>query len=239
MRLKDKIAIITGGGKGLGRETAELFASEGAIVYAGDVVLGDYQTDGVHQRHLDVSDPDDWTALVDEIVETHGGLDILVNNASIVKTFDVLTDVTLDDWNSVLNVNLTGTFLGLKTAIPAMVKSNGGSIVNIASTVALTGTPTMAPYGATKGGIRTLTKHVAVTYAAAGIRSNSVFPGLIDTGLLKEAGDAAIAAVLGMTPIGRAASTREIANGILFLASDEASYMTGSELVIDGGFVAV
>lgn len=238
MRLANKVAIVTGGGRGLGRAISEMFAAEGATVYAADISPGDYDAKGVHHVELDVSDRAAWERVVADVVSRSGRLDILVNNAAIVATFAPLHEVEPADWHRIIETNLTGTFLGIQAVVPIMTEQKAGSIVNINSTVALTGTPTMAPYASSKGGIRSLTRNCAITYARAGIRANGVVPGVIDTELLARAGPEALAAVLALTPLGRLASPREVAYCALFLASDEASYVTGAEIVVDGGFVA-
>jgi NAD(P)-dependent dehydrogenase (short-subunit alcohol dehydrogenase family) len=238
MRLEGKIAIVTGAGRGIGRAIAELFGEHGAIVYAADVHDGGYSAANVHPRSLDVSREEDWTALLDEVVQQHGRVDVLVNNAGVVVTFEALADVSPEDWERVFAVNLTGTFLGMRAVVPIMGGNSSGSIINICSTVALTGTPSMGPYAATKGGIRALSANGAVTYADRGIRVNTIFPGVIDTNLLGTADEAALEIVLAVTPMGRVGQPSEIAYGALFFASNESSYVTGAELVIDGGFVA-
>jgi NAD(P)-dependent dehydrogenase (short-subunit alcohol dehydrogenase family) len=239
MRLKDKVAVISGAGRGQGQATAELFAGEGATVYGGDVSPGDYGDGRITHRALDISDPASWKALVDEIVAEHGRIDILVNNAAIVHTDTGLTETTLEDWQRVFDVNVTGTFLGMRTVIPVMVENGAGSVVNIASILAMRGAPIQSPYKVSKGAIRTLGHNAAVTYASAGVRVNTIFPGLVDTPMLAAVGDRdVVAAVSAGIPLGRPAQPLEIAYGTLFLASDEASYVTGAELVIDGGAMA-
>lgn len=237
MRLAGKVAIVTGGGQGQGRATAELFAEEGATVYAADLTPGDDGPDGIRHRKLDISDQGQWTALVEDIVAAEGCVDVLVNNAGITGASGPFATTTLEDWNAVLNTNLTGTFLGMQAVIPTMLAQQSGAIVNILSIVALSPVPFVAPYHASKGGIRVITKHAALEYAAQGIRVNSIYPGIIDTPMMEAASaiDGMRDALVAGIPMGRIGSPREVAAGSLFLASDEASYLTGAEIVIDGG----
>jgi NAD(P)-dependent dehydrogenase (short-subunit alcohol dehydrogenase family) len=239
MRLNDKVAIVTGAGRGIGRAIAERFGAEGATVYAADIAPGSYEADGVRHVELDVADLERWVSVVSAITGEHGKVDVLVNDAAIVTDFAPLADVDPDGWDQMMRVNLTGAFYGMRSVIPSMVERGGGSIVNIASTAGISGTRGMTAYSATKGGLRTLTRNAAVTYAAQGIRCNAVVPGVIDTEMLASAGPEALEAVLAVTPISRPGKPEEIASGVLYLASDEASYVTGMELVIDGGFLAL
>lgn len=237
-RLRNKIAIVTGGARGQGQATAELFADEGAIVYACDVDEGEYTHDGVHHRRLDVVDEAQWSALVTEVRGTHSRLDILVNNAAVVLSGENIVDVAVSDLETVLRVNVLGTTLGTRAVIPAMVAGGGGSIVNIASTLAQHAAPTQGAYQVSKGALRSLTRHVAVAYGRSGVRANTILPGRVETRMLPRRSDEARRAAMDTIPLGRFAQPREIANGSLFLASDESSYVTGAELVMDGGVLA-
>jgi NAD(P)-dependent dehydrogenase (short-subunit alcohol dehydrogenase family) len=237
MRLEGKVAIVTGAGRGQGQATAELFASEGAAVYAVDVVPGSYGTDAIKHRALDIRQEDEWAAVVGEVVAAEGKLDILVNNAGITGSSGPLSDTSLEDWDLVIQTNLTGTFLGMRAAVRQMQEQKSGAIVNVASIVALSPVPFVAPYHASKGGIRVLTKHAARAYATAGIRVNLILPGIIDTPMMEAAAaDERIrSALIAGIPMGRIGRPSEVAHGSLFLASDDASYLTGAEIVIDGG----
>lgn len=236
-KLDGKIALVSGAAQGIGRAVAELFAEEGATVYAGDVKPVK-PAKGIEPLTLDVSKPDDWAKAVDIILARHGRLDILVNNAGIVRAYEQLMETDLDAWNAVVAVNLTGSFLGIKAVLPAMRKAGKGSIVNFSSIWGSVGVAGAAAYNAAKGGVRNMTKNAAVTYAPENIRVNSVHPGLIRTPLVEAQSDDMNAGIIAQTPMGRMGTPREVANGCLFLASEDSSFITGSELVIDGGYLA-
>lgn len=236
-RLEGRVALVTGGAQGIGRAVVELFAAEGAVVYAGDVKAG---ADGknIHNLTLDVASQKDWDAAVARVLKEQGKIDILVNNAGIVKNYGPVHDTDAESWNRVLAVNLTGSFIGMQSVLPAMRKAGKGSIVNFSSIWGNVGVPGAAAYNAAKGGVRNMTKNAAVTYAKENIRVNSVHPGLIRTPLVMAQPDDMNAGIIAQTPMGRMGTPMEIAQGCLFLASDDSSFMTGSELVIDGGYLA-
>ncbi len=246
MRLEGKVALISGGARGLGAAEARLFAREGARVGIADIreeeacaleaEIRESGGDAMYIR-LDVTDVQQWVNAVDAVMSAYGRLDILVNNAGILE-HGLVEETSAEGWDRTMDVNSRGVFLGTKAVIPAM-RESGGSIVNISSVAGLVG-GLMTAYNASKGAVRLLTKSTAVQYAAEGIRVNSVHPGPTDTDMLdiffREEG--ARAARAANTPIPRLGEPEDIAYGVLFLASDESSYMTGSELVIDGGTTA-
>jgi len=236
-RLEGKIALVSGAAQGIGRAVAERFAAEGATVYAGDVKPV-APGKGIEPLTLDVTNAEDWTKAVDTIVAKHGKLDILINNAGIVKAYGQILDTDLEDFNQVVRVNLTGTFLGMKAVLPAMRKAGKGSIVNFSSIWGNVGVGGAAAYSAGKGGVRNLTKNAAISYAPDNIRVNSVHPGLIRTPLVTAQSDEMNAGIIAQTPLGRMGTPEEVANCCLFLASDESSFVTGSELIVDGGYLA-
>ena len=248
MRLEGKVALISGGARGMGAAEARIFAREGARVAIGDLLedegarleaeIAEAGGEAIFVR-LDVTSEADWTRAVEMVVSRFEKLDVLVNNAGIYHKAQVV-ETTAEDWDRVMAVNATGPFLGTKAAIPAMRDAGGGSIVNISSTAGLVGGSVSSAYTASKGAVRLLTKATAIQYAAGGIRANSVHPGPIDTDML-----AAVYADpeerrqrISKIPLGRSGTVDEVAYGVLFLASDESSFMTGSELVIDGGATA-
>ena len=248
MRLEGKVALISGGSRGQGATEAVLFSQEGASVVIADVLEDEgkrleaqINESGGKARfiRLDVTSEDDWRSAIAETVRLFGKLDVLVNNAAIYRRVPI-EDTTLDEWNRVMDVNSTGVFLGTKHAIPEMRKAGGGSIVNISSTAGLVGSERGSAYGASKGGVRIFTKLTAIQHAQDGIRANSVHPGPIDTEMIAEtlSTPEGRAASVGRVPLGRIGTVEDVAYGVLFLASDESSFMTGAELVIDGGVTA-
>lgn len=248
-RLDGKVALISGGARGQGATEAKLCAREGAKVVFGDIldaegrqVEAEIQAAGGDATyvHLDVTDEDSWRAAVDAAVNRYGKLDILVNNAGILIRKRI-EEMTVGEWDRIMAVNLTGVFLGTKCAIPAMRRAGGGSIINISSTAGLVGSPgETAAYTATKGGVRLFTKATAIQHAKDNIRCNSVHPGPIATEMIKDTlEDPTLwAQRLRRLPLGRAGTPDDVAYGVLYLASHESSYVTGSELVIDGGTTA-
>ena len=247
-RLAGKSCLISGGAKGLGAAQARLFASEGARVTVGDIleseaarVVDELSGSGADSLlvRLDVTSEGDWSRAVDAVMEEFGALDVLVNNAGIYNRA-LAEETTLEEWDQVMSVNATGVFLGTRAAIPAMRRSGGGSIVNMSSVAGLVGSRTQTVYNASKGAVRLLTKSTAVQYALEGIRANSVHPGVIETDMLSEVlrNEDERATRIASTPIPRFGTPEDVAHGVLFLASDESSYVTGAELVIDGGLTA-
>jgi len=245
-RLDGKVALISGGSKGQGAAEAKLFAQEGAKVVLADILDDEgkkveaeiNETGGeAMYLHLDVTSEGDWDAAVKAAVDNYGKLDILVNNAGILLRKGV-EETSAEEWDRIQDVNSKGVFLGVKAAIPAMREAGGGSIINISSIAGLRGSTSTA-YGASKGLVRLLTKSTAVQYGPEGIRCNSVHPGIIETDMTEEMLDSAGREQwLTRTPLRIIANAHDVALGVLYLASDESRYVTGSELVIDGGITA-
>ena len=246
-RLQGKVAIISGGARGLGADEAKLFVEEGASVVFGDILDEEgrkleaeiNESGGTAQYiHLDVTKEHDWENAVTKAVSTYGKLDILVNNAGIL-VMKGLEETESTDWDDVQEVNSKGVFLGTKAVISAMRNAGGGSIINISSVAGLIGSRFTA-YGASKGVVRLLSKSTAVQYGSEGIRCNSVHPGIIETNMTERliGTSEARQAQLDRTPLNIIATSRDVSFGVLYLASDESRYVTGSELVIDGGITA-
>ncbi len=249
MRLEGKVALISGGSRGQGAVEAKLFAQEGAKVVIGDILDAEGQRIEAEINetggecvyvHLDVTSEEDWRNAIGQAVSRFGKLDILVNNAGIYPPASI-EDTTEELWDRIMDINGKGVFLGTKLAIHEMRKAGGGSIINISSVAGLRASAGGAAYGASKGAVRLLTKSTAIQYAGDNIRCNSVHPGVIETdmtlpNLLRD--EDARQRSADRVPLGRIGQPEDVAWGVLFLASDESSFMTGSELVIDGGRTA-
>jgi NAD(P)-dependent dehydrogenase (short-subunit alcohol dehydrogenase family) len=242
-RFTGKTALITGGASGIGKATAKLLAGGGANVLIGDIQ--DEAGQGVVKEitgaggsaayvHLDVTSEDDWNAAVAVAESTFGGLTTLVNNAGIGDTLPI-EETPLKDWDKVIAVTQTSAFLGMKAASAALQASGNGSVVNISSMYGIVGGLGGPSYAAAKGAVRILTKNTALGWAKTGVRANSVHPGYINTPIL---GETDRQYLIDTTPMGRLGEPEEVANVIAFLASDESSFMTGSEVVVDGGYTA-
>jgi NAD(P)-dependent dehydrogenase (short-subunit alcohol dehydrogenase family) len=245
-RVAGKVALISGGARGQGAAHARLLAEEGAAVVLGDIldaegeaVAAELSGDGLdaRYRHLDVTSAADWEAAAALAESELGGLDILVNNAGIVGSTASVAEETPEGWKTLIDVNQTGVLLGMKVALGPMRRRGGGSIVNISSIWGKVGTEEYIGYQATKGAVRLMTKSAALTYAPDKIRVNSVLPGLVMTPMLDDEPEESIAELARTTPLGRGAEPREISYGVLYLASDESAFVTGIDLVIDGGFL--
>lgn len=255
-RVKGKVALVTGAGSGMGAASAKLLASEGAAVIATDIcaeagedVAAAIRRAGgtaIFARH-DIAEEESWVSVLDRALSAFDGLDILINNAGIGEPFGTVEALSLDQWRAMMRVNLDGTFLGIKHGIGAIRQNGrGGSIVNFSSILGMVGSANTAAYVASKGGVHLLTKSAALYCAAQrnGIRVNSIHPGWIRTPMSQGALDNGKSVTAGAnraieaTPLGRFGEPEEVAYGVLFLASDEASFVTGTELVIDGGYLA-
>ena len=253
-RVAGKIAIVSGAAAGIGRATALRLAEEGAKICLGDIDRTGAESSAADIRArggeafplaLDVAEEADWRRIINATVERFGGLDILVNNAGIAFAAG-LEETTTEQWRRIMAVNVDSVFFGCKFALPAMRESGGGAIVNISSILGLVGSPVQAAYGATKGAVRLFTKGVALECAEAGwnIRVNSVHPAYIRTPMVERYAETwgslkkGLEALGDLHPIGRVGEAEEVANAVLYLASDEAKFVTGAELLIDGGYTA-
>lgn len=243
-KLKDKTALVTGASGGQGAAEARLFAKAGARVILADVQddLGEAQAQAIRDAggdarylHLDVADPASWQGAIDTIKSDLGALHVLVNNAGVALRGGRIANTSLEDWNRVIAVNLTGPFLGIQTASPLIRDSGGGAIVNTGSIAGMTGHFATA-YSTSKWGIRGITKSAAMELREWGIRVNTVAPGLVMTPLV-EGSDDFIDALGDQTPMQRGAEPEEIASVVLFLACDDSSYITGHDIAVDGGFL--
>ena len=249
MRLKGKVALITGGARGQGAAEAKLFAKEGAKVVITDILDNEgkkteaeiTETGGkCLYMHHDVTNSKDWETIVSKTVEHFGKIDILLNNAGIA-VWGTNDDTSEEIWDSVMDVNAKGVFLGTKHVVPEMKKNGSGSIINVSSISGIIGQPAIQPvYNASKGAVRIFTKSTAVQYGKYGIRANSIHPGGVDTDMIAHLteDDERQQRIKETVPLQRIADPIEIAYGALFLASDESSFMTGSEMVMDGGVTA-
>ncbi len=246
MRLEGKVAIISGGAGAMGATEAKMFASEGARVVIGDVVSGETVAREIEDLggqalfcSLDVTREEDWVKAVELAEERYGPVNVLVNNAGVFRT-TVIHETPVEEWDDIMAINARGVFLGTKAVVPSMRRSGGGSIINISSTAGLVGNTLEGAYTASKGAVRLFTKSSALHYAAEGIRVNSVHPGLIDTKMvdfiMEDPKQGPL--VLSRVPMKRMGSAEEVAKVVMFLASDDSSYVTGSEYVVDGGYSA-
>ncbi|MFM1655720.1 SDR family NAD(P)-dependent oxidoreductase [Brevibacillus sp. B_LB10_24] len=248
-RLEGKVALITGGGTGIGKKTALRFSQEGAKVVVTDINLDSANQTAAEIKQAggsalaiahDVSKEDQWQQVVSQAMEQYKKIDILFNNAGIY-IIKPLADITLDEWNRLMSINVTGVFLGMKHVMPVMAKQQTGSVINASSVAGLIGAPGHVLYGASKGAVRIMTKDAAIEYAANGVRVNSIHPGYIETGMVTYAAEAtkhSKAELAQDVPTGRLGTVEDVANMVLFLASDESSHVTGAEFVIDGGGTA-
>ncbi len=245
-KLNNKVAIITGGATGIGKQTALLFAKEGANIVLTDIdeetgketlaEVKQYNDDAIFINH-DVSQEAEWKNVVGETVEKFAKIDVLFNNAGIY-IIKPIPEIELETWHKLMDINVTGVFLGLKHVLPVMEKGNSGSVINASSVAGLVGAPGHLLYGASKGAVRLMTKDAAAEYASKGIRINSIHPGYITTGMADYASEVTKRSKeeLDSTyPLGRMGNPMEVAKMVLFLASDDSSFSTGAEFVIDGG----
>jgi 3alpha(or 20beta)-hydroxysteroid dehydrogenase len=240
-KLDGRVCLITGAARGQGAAEAALFAEEGGIVWLADVLDAPGETTaervGGTYRHLDVSDEAGWALLVGEILERHGRIDVLVNNAGIFRS-NRLLDTPVDEFDQVMNINCKGVFLGMRAVAGPMREAGSGSIVNISSLAGLLGAAGAFAYGTSKWAVRGMTKTAAVELARRGVRVNSIHPGLIETDMAAQLPGNRERMERNI-PLGRAASADEVARLALYLASDDSSYSTGSEFIVDGGLHAL
>lgn len=239
MRFEQKVCLVTGAASGIGAAVTQRLAAEGGTVYALDQSFDHQPAAHDPRRVLDVRDLDRWRTVVDEILQTEGQIDVLVNNAGLVGAYEPIEDIDVDRWHDVVAVNQTGVFYGMRSVAPAMKARGRGSIVNISSIWGLVGAEGVAAYQASKGAVSLMTKNGAASWGASGIRVNSVHPGLIWTPMTRRQDPTISDGLIAGTPLGRAGEAEEVAAAVAFLASDEAGFITGTQLVVDGGFTVI
>ena len=242
-RLDGKVALITGGARGQGAAEAELFIAAGAQVVITDILDAEGEAtaarlgDACTYMHHDVSSEEEWTAVVDAVMAQHGHIEVLVNNAGIFITAN-MADTSMELWNQMLAINQTGVFLGMRTVAPVMKENGMGSIINISSIAGMKSAAGAHAYSATKWAVRGMSKSAAVELGPSGVRVNSVHPGIIDTNMLQQFGPGVRERMETQIPMERVASADEVGLLVQFLASDDSSYCTGQEFVVDGGMTS-
>jgi NAD(P)-dependent dehydrogenase (short-subunit alcohol dehydrogenase family) len=236
-RLDGKVAIVSGAARGIGAAVAQRLRVEGATVIAGDVIDPCMDTSGLIWWGWDVTDADAWQSVVQHAETAYGHLDILINNAGISE-YEPIHKVTVESWKRIVAVNQTGVWLGMRAAVSSMLRSGGGAIVNVSSILGAAAIPGEHVYHATKGAVLSMTRNAAVTYAADRIRVNAVLPGWIRTPMTEGQDPELNAAFVASTPMLRGAEPDELAAAVAFLVSEDASYVTGVELAVDGGYLA-
>jgi len=238
-RMKGKVALITGASRGQGRAMAELFMEEGAeAVVSGDVLdARDPEGSRVDFQKLDITKPDEWARIVDEVIAAYGRIDVLINNAAICE-YEPILETSIEQYDRILDIDLKSIFLGMREVLPHMIEKKAGSIINVSSIWGLAGVPSSYAYQAAKGAILNVSRNVAATHGKDGVRCNSLHPGYILSPMNENQADDINAALIAGTVLGRPGVPIETAYAALFLASDESSYVTGTSLVVDGGFLS-
>ena len=246
-RLANKVVVISGAARGMGASHARAMADQGASVVLFDILdeLGEKVAQDIRDKggaamylHADVTKAEDWQRVFDTATKEYGQLTTLVNNAGIIGSMLGAAEETEDAWQRVISINQTGVFLGMKYAVPLMQAGGGGSIINICSIWGVSGVGDYLSYQATKGAVRMMTRSAAIGYAKDNIRVNNVCPGMIMTEMAIEEGEENNAALIALTPMDRGADPAEVSGAVVFLASDESSFTTGSEIAVDGGYLA-